>query len=289
MAAVYRLAPLEVPAPLQQLDPLTRGSLIHKFQAATLKKLQAAGLLPLAETSLPEAQKRLDDTIAEIGRQERDDLVPAIDRVWTDEIAAIGRDLKHWLELLVEEGAEWTPERFEFSFGLADTRDRDEHSTPNPALVDNRFLLRGSVDLIERHRQTRLLRVTDYKTGRNRTKSGQTMVDGGRVLQPILYGLALEAVLPKESVVAGRLFFCTSLGNFSNHEIPLFSESRRTGLEVLEVIDRAIEHGRLAARPAADACAICDFQMVCGRDEERRTRRKDAALFADLDALRKLP
>lgn len=289
MAAVYRLAPLEVPAPLQQLDPLTRGSLIHKFQAATLKKLQAAGLLPLAETSLPEAQKRLDDTIAEIGRQERDDLVPAIDRVWTDEIAAIGRDLKHWLELLVDEGAEWTPARFEFSFGLADTLDRDEHSTPNPALVDHRFLLRGSVDLIERHRQTRLLRVTDYKTGRNRTKSGQTMVDGGRLLQPILYGLAVEAVMPKESVVAGRLFFCTSRGNFSNHEIPLFSESRRTGLEVLEVIDRAIEHGRLAARPAADACAMCDFQMVCGRDEERRTRRKDAALFADLDALRKLP
>ena len=289
MAAVYRLAPLEVPAPLQQLDPLTRGSLIHKFQAATLKKLQAASLLPLAEASLAEAQRHLDETIAEIGRQERDDLVPAIDRVWTDEIAAISRDLKHWLELLVEEGAEWTPERFEFAFGLADTLDRDAHSTPQPALVDNRFLLRGSVDLIERHRQTRLLRVTDYKTGRNRTKSGQTMVDGGRVLQPILYGLALESVMPEESVVAGRLFFCTSLGNFSNHEIPLFGESRRTGLEVLEVIDRSIEHGRLAARPAADTCEMCDYQTVCGRDEERRTRRKDATLFADLDALRKLP
>jgi len=289
MAAVYRLAPLEVPAPLQQLDPLTRGSLIHMFQAATLKKLQAAGLLPLVEASLPVAQKHLDDTIAEIGRKERDELVPAIDRVWTDEIAAMSRDLKHWLELLVEEGVEWTPERFEFAFGLADTFERDEHSTPTPALVDQRFLLRGSVDLIERHRQTRLLRVTDYKTGRNRTRSGQTMVDGGRVLQPVLYGLALESVMPGEAVVAGRLFFCTSLGNFTSHEIPLFSESRRTGLEVLEVIDRSIEHGRLAARPAADTCAMCDFQMVCGRDEERRTRRKDAALFADLDALRKLP
>ncbi len=289
LAAVYRLSPLEVPAPLQQLDPLTRGSLIHMFQAATLKKLRAAGLLPLVEASLPAAQRHLDDTIAEVGRKERDELVPAIDRVWTDEIAAMSRDLKHWLELLVEEGAEWTPERFEFAFGLADTVDRDEHSSPAPALVDNRFLLRGSVDLIERHRQTRLLRVTDYKTGRNRTRSGQTMVDGGRVLQPILYGLALESIMPGESVVAGRLFFCTSLGNFTNHEIPLFGESRRTGVEVLEIIDRSIEHGRLAARPAADTCAMCDFQMVCGRDEERRTRRKDAALFADLDALRKLP
>jgi hypothetical protein len=58
---------------------------------------------------------------------------------------------------------------------------------------------------------------------------------------------------------------------------------------VLEIIDRAIEGGLLAARPAADACAFCDFQVVCGRDEERRTRRKDITLFADLDALRKLP
>ncbi len=289
MAAVYRLAPLEPPAPLQQLGPLLRGSLIHEFQAVTLKRLQVAGLLPLAAEALPAAQKHLEETIAEIAKEAHDDLAPAIERVWTDEIIAIGRDLKHWLELLVEEGTEWTPERFEFAFGLADTRDRDEHSTPAPALVDGRFLLRGSVDLIERHRQTKLLRVTDYKTGRNRTKSGQTLVDGGRLLQPILYGLALEALMPGESVAAGRLYFCTSVGDFSNYEIPLLGESRRTGLEVLEVIDRAIEHGRLAAKPAADTCAMCDFQMVCGRDEERRTRRKDAALFADLDALRKLP
>ena len=58
---------------------------------------------------------------------------------------------------------------------------------------------------------------------------------------------------------------------------------------MLEVIDRSIEHGLLAARPATGACAMCDFQAVCGRDEERRTRRKDVALFADLDALRELP
>jgi hypothetical protein len=29
--------------------------------------------------------------------------------------------------------------------------------------------------------------------------------------------------------------------------------------------------------------------MVCGSQEERRTRRKDAKLFADLDALRNMP
>ena len=48
MAAVYRLAPLEAPAPLQKMDPLTRGDLFHQMQAAALRRLQADGLLPLS-------------------------------------------------------------------------------------------------------------------------------------------------------------------------------------------------------------------------------------------------
>jgi CRISPR/Cas system-associated exonuclease Cas4 (RecB family) len=113
------------------------------------------------------------------------------------------------------------------------------------------------------------------------------MVDGGRVLQPILYGMALEAATG-EHVEEGRLSYCTSTGHFSVHTIPLNELSRRRALEVLEVIDRAVEHGTLAARPAEGACGRCDFTGVCGGDEERRTRRK-AALEGDLAALRKIP
>jgi ATP-dependent helicase/nuclease subunit B len=73
------------------------------------------------------------------------------------------------------------------------------------------------------------------------------------------------------------------------HTIALDDTSRRRALEVLEVIDRAIEHGTLAAKPADGACGRCDFIAVCGADEERRTRRKSTGLFADLDALRRIP
>jgi CRISPR/Cas system-associated exonuclease Cas4 (RecB family) len=105
----------------------------------------------------------------------------------------------------------------------------------------------------------------------------------------VIYGLALSALQPHETVYAGRLFFCTTTGGFSTYEIPLMGEAPRRGLEVLSIIDDAIERGTLAARPDRDACTYCDFQVVCGRDEERRTRRKDQALFAHLDELRKLP
>jgi len=129
--------------------------------------------------------------------------------------------------------------------------------------------------------------VTDHKTGKNRTTLA-TMVDGGRVLQPILYGMALETVT-RERVEEGRLSYCTSVGAFSVHSIALDETSRRRALEVLEVIDRAIEHGTLAARPADGACDRCDFVSVCGADEQRRTHRKAPGLFADLDALRRTP
>jgi hypothetical protein len=65
-------------------------------------------------------------------------------------------------------------------------------------------------------------------------------------------------------------------------------DARRHGIEVLEIIDRSIEQGLLAARPDRGVCRFCDFQDVCGRDEERRTRRKDGSRLADLEALRNL-
>jgi CRISPR/Cas system-associated exonuclease Cas4 (RecB family) len=104
----------------------------------------------------------------------------------------------------------------------------------------------------------------------------------------VLYGLALES-LTNDTVEEGRLSFCTTAGQFSTHPIPLDVLTRRRGVEVLEIIDRAIERGTLAARPARDACTWCDFRAVCGPDEERRTLRKPAGLLADLDALRKMP
>ena len=290
LSAVYRLAPLEAPAPLQRLDPLTRGDLFHRIQAHLLRVLQNQGLLPLAADQLQKARKLLEWSVTEIEREAKDRLAPAIERVWRDEIADMTRDLKIWLEHLVDEGEQWTPERFEFAFGLVEhTEGRDPASVPQVANVDGRFQLRGSIDLVERHRKTGFLRVTDHKTGRNRTTAGHTVVDGGRVLQPVIYGLALEALLEGQTVFSGRLSFCTSTGGFSEYEIPLLANARRAGLEVLEIIDRAIERGTLAARPAPHACAYCDFEVVCGRQEERRTGRKARELFEDLTALREMP
>ena len=42
LSAIYRLAPREEIAPLERLDPLTRGHLFHRVQAEALRELMRA-------------------------------------------------------------------------------------------------------------------------------------------------------------------------------------------------------------------------------------------------------
>ena len=147
--------------------------------------------------------------------------------------------------------------------------------------------LRGSVDLIERAADGKTLRVTDHKTGLDRTRDGM-IVGGGEVLQPVLYGLAVEAAL-RTPVTQARLFFCTARGGFAERVVTLDDRARAQGRQVLETIDRAIADGFLPPAPRDDACARCDFHLVCGPHEEERLRRKDPQRLADLHALRRQP
>ena len=209
-------------------------------------------------------------------------LAPAIDRVWRDEVDELRRDLGIWVQKTADE-ADWRPTYFEFSFGLND-EGRDPRSLPDPILVGGRFVLRGSVDLIEHRADFDLLRITDHKTGKNRSNP-DLVVGGGATLQPVLYSLAVEQGLGKK-VFAGRLFYATTVGGFVEHEIPINDYTRGQGLQVLEIIDRAVETGFLPAAPAERACTWCDFRPVCGPREEERTRRKARERLADLEALR---
>jgi ATP-dependent helicase/nuclease subunit B len=289
LGAIYRIEPFEVPEPLQRLDPLTKGALFHRIQAEFYRALKRLDLLPVRPSTLSRALGVLDETVDRVSEEEREKLVPAIDRVWRDEVARLRRDLRRWVELMpVGDQEDWIPERFEFSFGLRD-EGRDPSSVQNPVLIADRFLLRGAVDLIERHGSVRTLRVTDHKTGKCRA-SANLQIGGGAILQPVLYSLAVERALG-ERVIQGRLYFCTSDGGYREQVVELFDVARRHGVQALEIIDRAIELGFLAAVPAEGACRYCDFRPVCGPAEERRTERKNSRdkLLADLLALRELP
>jgi hypothetical protein len=284
LATVHRLEPWEPPEPLVRMDPLTRGSLFHEVQAEFYREMQTRGALPVTPGRVNDAVACVNEVLTRVAERYKDELVPAIERVWTDEIADIRRDLGIWVRRLADEGT-WIPEYFEFAFGLP-SEGRDPRSLPTPITIDGRFTLHGSVDLIERHATNGTLRVTDHKTGKDRSSPGM-IVKGGTVLQPVLYSAAIAEGLQTQ-VVEGRLFYCTTAGGFASFPIPIDAYNRRQGIEVLEIVDRAIEQGFLVAAPAERACTYCDFRPVCGPHEAERVKRKPKDRLADLLALREM-
>jgi RecB family exonuclease len=285
VSAAYRLAPLEEPEPLQRMDPLTKGSLFHQVQAEFFRALQQAKL-PVTTAQRTRVLETLDQTLTRIAADYYERLAPAIDRVWDDEIASMRTDLRVWVDQLAS-SAEWEPWLFEFAFGLPGQPGHDPGSLPDPVTIDGRFILRGSVDLVERKPGTKILRVTDHKTGKNRSSKG-AIIGGGAQLQPVIYSLAVEAATGC-TVESGRFSYCTTGGGFTEHSVLINDRTRQTGIEVLEIVDRAVELGMLPPAPAEKACGMCDFLPVCGPDQERRAKGKLHNQIGDLLELRKRP
>jgi len=287
-----RLAPREEPQPPVRLDPLTRGLMIHAIHATTLRQLKAKGLLPLVVERIEEAETILHAIVDETAAKWSEDLAPAIPRVFRDEVAMIRTDLRLWLRDIASEPQRWIAERCEFAFGLAADPGYDDGSVREPARISGDWLLRGSVDLLERRAQLGDYRIIDYKTGSNRTKD-DLVIGGGETLQPLLYALAVEAVLGV-SVSVSRLFFSTSKGGFAKNDVDITERSLRVIQHVLSDIDAAVTSGFLPPAPRLksrtwNACEYCDFLAVCGPYEPERARRKDIGAIERLEELRKEP
>jgi ATP-dependent helicase/nuclease subunit B len=285
LQALLRLTPREEPVAIEQMDALTRGGLFHDVQFAVLTTLRTNGLLPITADTLPRALTTADEKLSELAAQKREELAPAIPRVWDDSIAGMRADLHEWLRRAAEARERFVPERFELSFGLAD-RDRafaDPASVDQPVALPIGIALRGSIDLVE-GAPDGVLRITDHKTGKARAGAG-LVIGGGEILQPVLYALAAEQLLDAE-VESGRLYYCTADGGYADAVVPLDDRARDAAVTVANTIGGALGEGFLPAAPKKDACRWCDYRPICGPHEELRTSRKNRDRLAPLTKLR---
>jgi hypothetical protein len=319
--AVQRLRPRDEPGPIEEMDPLQKGGLVHEIQFRAGLALRDRGLLPVTPATTDQALAVLEDVLGDVAEKARQTLCPAIPRVWEDEIARIRADLRRWIREAAREG-EWVPWKFELGFGLGPwhpaesggDEERDPDSRPDPVALDAGLQLRGKIDLVESRNgagavsgagtgtdtaaeSPGALRITDHKTGRAwhaRARDG-IVIAGGEALQPVLYALAAEKLWPGSEVAGGGLYYCTSDGGFVRVDVPLDDEARRAAEAVTRALETAFdddvfEGPAFAAKPKPNpwgrggACNLCDFRPVCGPHELIRTGRKPP--IAWLESLR---
>jgi len=276
---------------IDSLDPLQRGSLIHDVQFELFARLRQENLLPVRPNNLDRARQLLEEVVTRVAARFEDDLAPAIDRVWENGVAAIRADLREWLRRASKDDSGFVPRHFELSFGLAhryEHRQADPRSVADAVSLDCGISLRGSIDLVERH-PSGLLRVTDHKTGKL-DGTLDRVIDGGKTLQPVLYALAAEKLFAGTGkVMAGRLYFCTSTGGFSEQVVTLDERARDAAVQVAEAIGDAIDRPFLPAAPGERQCEQCDYRVVCGPYEEYRSARKPQGNLDSLFMVRAWP
>jgi CRISPR/Cas system-associated exonuclease Cas4 (RecB family) len=191
--------------------------------------------------------------------------------VWRDGIDTTKADLREWLRRMAND-AVWQPWRYELGFGLPVSEQRDPHSQPESVTIDVGVTLRGSIDLVE-HSVHGAARATDYKTGKPRAAPGN-IIGGGRQLQPALYALVLEKLLPGTEIDSSRLYYCTQAGGFQSVSTPLNQRTRDAVSDVMKALSMSFEKGFFPAAPHKGECTWCEYQPICGPDEERRVSKK---------------
>ncbi|MGH7864566.1 MAG: PD-(D/E)XK nuclease family protein, partial [Candidatus Binataceae bacterium] len=283
LQAVNRLEPREEAEVIDVLDPLTRGALFHEIQFDILTLLREEKLLPVSSGNLHEALAKLDAAVDRVAARWREDLAPAIERVWRDGIDEIRADLREWLRRASSDSEHWTPERFELAFGLDRRAQADPASSPNAVVLANGLRLRGSIDLVERDAAGKL-RATDHKTGRVRADK-DLVIGGGGTLQPVLYALAAEQILG-EPVRTGRLYYCTAAGGYEERIVEVDDRARAALDALVAAVGEALAKGFLPAAPREGECEWCDYRRVCGPYEEQRSQIKPAQRLGALTRLR---
>ncbi len=266
LQGILRLRPRDDAHALEQIDPLTRGSLYHAIQFRFLHQLQEQGSLELGERDEDNLLTQLDQVIEEVAAEYADRLRPALPVVFQGEVESIRTDLRGWLRQLLAH-PEFAPAYFELSFGLPRDLEHDPASSKDPAEILDGFQVKGSIDMVEKAVDG-VYRVTDHKTGKPRdTRS--LVVGGGEALQPLIYAYAAEQLLDAE-VGEGRLWYATRKGRFQSLTVATGQYQQQSLTTVFQTIDQSMATGFFPAAPRERACQYCDYRSVCGPHEELR-------------------
>jgi len=285
--AIVRLRPRDVVEPVTHLDALTRGHILHDAQFHVLGRLGEASLLPVKPENLESVLRLFEVVFDEVTDRFHEELAPAIERIWRDELERIRLDLRGWLRRESTQTDGYVPYRRELTFGMRPRGPADPASTLEVAELPIGLRLRGAIDLVEKRADGKV-RVTDHKSGKVWMPES-AILNGGASLQPVLYTLAYEA-LTGEQVESARLYYCTERGGYAERVVRVDDEALSVITEFQRRLDDVIDVGFFPASPQPKfGCRFCDYLPVCGpRMEIDAKRKQDDPRLSPLNWLRNL-
>ena len=185
-------------------------------------------------------------------------------------------DLRLWLDAARGRSAEWVPRYFELASACRSTARTTRRSVPAPVVIDGRFALRGSIDLVEQHGALGSLRVTDHKTGATARPRG-LVVGGGETLQPVLYAsrsssCSAAGVERAAVVTAPRPAGSPSIRSRSRDEHRRGRDSRCWRSSIARSSTASLPQA-----PRKGACTWCDFRGCAGRSRRSAPGARDPA------------
>jgi len=228
------------------LDPLERGSLLHKAYELTLAGARERGI----DYADPAFATFAHDTLESVIRGWRDRVPPPGEAAYTRERALLHEDFEIFIGSIREQRPDWL--HLEFEFGR--TRPFEIETTAGP------MRLRGAIDRVDRLEDGRL-RVIDYKTGSRRGYWKRWPFAGGRRIQHVVY-TAVATRLLGEDVADMEYQFPTRKGQ--NGRVRYRTEALQTPETALGRLLRVAKGNFFPATEDANDCMWCDFRNVCG-------------------------
>ncbi|MGI6344840.1 MAG: PD-(D/E)XK nuclease family protein [Bacillota bacterium] len=260
---VLGVQPLPVPAVDGWLDPLQRGSLLHRIYC--LYQREAYGVLGRPDAALLQsiAQREVEAL--------RADLLPPSPAVYQQEWQELQRSLTIFWRMEAEQLREAVPRFFEVPFGLGEAEvQRAGLGLADPVVIrlpsGRNLQLRGSIDRIDQVGE-HSYQVWDFKTGSASSYPDEGYLERGQHLQHALYSIVAEQILrtsrvdPAAEVVVAGYVFPTERGE--GRRVGRSQQRRRDALTVADRLLELRESGIFHSTDNKDACRFCDYAAVC--------------------------
>jgi ATP-dependent helicase/DNAse subunit B len=276
LSEILNLQPVPSPEEIRRIEPLSRGTLLHKILHDFYRHAAAEIPLPLRPDRLASAWEIMEQTARRAFSEAEAKGETGLALLWELDRQSLLEDLKAFLKTEAELADDFIPRDFEIQFGFESKQGRP--SRPFLLLEDNsEVFLRGRIDRVDGSAGGDILRIVDYKSGKIRGE--EDGFGGGASLQLPLYLLAARQLWGRVNLEKSWAEYY-SINREQNFKRVLFrgegwEEKEKILKKIIGTIGRGIASGLFfPVQEDERKCRYCDFGRLCEQSTDVLFERK---------------